>query len=151
MKIGIRKPSLKRSLKARTTGKLKRATKRAINPVYGKKGMGFVTNSKKAVYNKVYNKTTVGLSDISKSSSNSKSSVVTSAETINDTYEVNVPKTKVLFVVYRVLGILLMSFSLLLVVSGVAVIFGLICILFGILMYKAAKKYKPDDEFKDWD
>lgn len=37
MKFGMRKPSLKRSLKARTTGKLKRSAKRAVVPGYGKK------------------------------------------------------------------------------------------------------------------
>ncbi len=63
MKIGIRKPSLKKSLKARTTGKLKREMKKAVNPLYGKKGMGVINNPKKAVYNKVYNKTSVGLFD----------------------------------------------------------------------------------------
>ncbi|HEM5128500.1 hypothetical protein JN538_03795 [Streptococcus suis] len=59
MKIGIRKPSLKKSLKARTTGKLKRKVKKALIPGYGKKGMGMITNPKKAVYNKIYNKTTI--------------------------------------------------------------------------------------------
>lgn len=58
MKIGYRKPSLKKSMKARTTGKLKRKAKGAINPLYGKKGMGVINNPKKAVYNKVYKKTT---------------------------------------------------------------------------------------------
>ena len=33
MKIGFRKPSIKRSIKARTTGKLKRQVKKAINPI----------------------------------------------------------------------------------------------------------------------
>ncbi|WP_321417324.1 hypothetical protein [uncultured Methanomethylovorans sp.] len=56
MKIGIRKPSLKRSIKARTTGKLKRKAKKAIIPAYGKKGTGFIKNPKKAVSNKVYHK-----------------------------------------------------------------------------------------------
>ena len=37
MKFGIRKPSLKKSLKARTTGKLKRSVKKALIPGYGKK------------------------------------------------------------------------------------------------------------------
>lgn len=58
MKIGMRMPSPKRSLKARTTGRLKRAAKGAVNPVYGKKGMGFVNNPRKAVYNKFYKKLT---------------------------------------------------------------------------------------------
>ena len=37
MKFGMRKPSLKKSLKARTTGKAKRAIKKAVIPGYGKK------------------------------------------------------------------------------------------------------------------
>lgn len=41
MKIGMRKPSLIRSLKARTTSKWKRQAKKALIPGYGKKGMGW--------------------------------------------------------------------------------------------------------------
>ena len=59
MKIGYRSPSLSKSLKARTTGKLKRQMKKAVNPLYGKKGMGLVKNPQKAIYNKVYNKVTI--------------------------------------------------------------------------------------------
>lgn len=66
MKIGFRTPSLKKSLKARTTGRIKRSIKKSINPLYGKKGMGLINNPKKAVYNKVYRKTSFGLSDIIK-------------------------------------------------------------------------------------
>lgn len=66
MKIGMRKPSLKKSFKARTTGKLKRKAKKAVNPFYGKKGMGFVKNPKRSVKNKIYKKTTFGLKDIFK-------------------------------------------------------------------------------------
>lgn len=58
MKIGMRKPSIKKSFKARTTGKAKRKIKKALIPGYGKKGMGFIKNPKKSVYNKVYKKTT---------------------------------------------------------------------------------------------
>ena len=68
MKIGMRKPSLTRSLKARTTSKWKRQAKNAIIPGYGKKGMGWVKNPKKAMYNKVYHKTTFELSDLFKPS-----------------------------------------------------------------------------------
>ncbi len=63
MKIGIRKPSIKRRIKARTTGRIKRKLKSSVNPLYGKKGMGYINNPKKAEYNKVYNKTTVGIDD----------------------------------------------------------------------------------------
>ena len=45
-----------KSLKARTTGKLKRSLKKSVNPFYGKKGTGLVTNPKKSIYNKVYKK-----------------------------------------------------------------------------------------------
>lgn len=70
MKFGVRKPSLKKSIKARTTGKIKRMAKKSINPLYGKKGMGFVNNPKKAMYNKVYNKTSINAFDLFKKSNN---------------------------------------------------------------------------------
>lgn len=66
MKFGMRKPSLKKSISARTTGKMKRKIKRSINPYYGKKGMGWVRNPKRALYNKVYRKTTFGWKDLFK-------------------------------------------------------------------------------------
>lgn len=66
MKFGMRTPSLKRSISARTTGQLKRSVKRAIIPVYGKKGMGWIKNPKKALYNKVYHKTTFSIFDLFK-------------------------------------------------------------------------------------
>lgn len=64
MKYGVRKPSVKKSISARTTGKVKRQVKRSVNPLYGKKGMGVVNDPKKAAYNVVYNRTTTGVSDI---------------------------------------------------------------------------------------
>lgn len=63
MKVGIRTPSIKKSVSARTTGRAKRQIKKAINPAYGKKGMGWINDPKKAAYNKVYNKTTVSAKD----------------------------------------------------------------------------------------
>lgn len=66
MKIGFRTPSLKRMMRARTTGRVKRIMKKSINPFYGKKGVGLITNPKKSLYNKVYRKTSFGLRDIFK-------------------------------------------------------------------------------------
>lgn len=63
----IRKPSLKKSISARTKGRAKRAVKKAVIPGYGKKGMGWIKNPKKAAYNKVYNKTSISIFDIFKS------------------------------------------------------------------------------------
>ncbi len=60
MKFGFRTPSLKKSLSARTTGAFKREVKKALIPGYGKKGTGIFKNPKKAIYNKIYRKTTVG-------------------------------------------------------------------------------------------
>lgn len=66
MKFGVRTPSIKKSLKARTTGKVKRKVKKALIPGYGKKGMGWIKNPKKAAYNKVYNKASFSLFDLFK-------------------------------------------------------------------------------------
>lgn len=66
MKFGLRTPSLKSSFKARTTGRAKRAVKKALIPGYGKKGMGWLKNPKKAAYNKVHNKTSFSIWDLFK-------------------------------------------------------------------------------------
>ena len=66
MKFGLRTPSLKKSISARTTGRAKRTIKRALIPGYGKKGMGWLKNPKKAAYNKAYNKTSFSVTDLFK-------------------------------------------------------------------------------------
>lgn len=56
MKFGIRTPSLKKSLAARTS------VKRLVKNSFGLKaprGYGWLTNPKKAAYNRVYNRTTI--------------------------------------------------------------------------------------------
>ena len=57
MKYGVRKPNVKKSIKARTTGKVKRQVKKAVNPLYGKKGMGIVNDPKKAAYKEYSDRT----------------------------------------------------------------------------------------------
>lgn len=66
MKFGLRTPSLKKSISARTTGRAKRAIQKALIPGYGKKGTGWLKNPKKAAYNKIYNKTSFSLKDLLK-------------------------------------------------------------------------------------
>lgn len=56
MKFGIRKPSLKKSLSARTSPK--RIIKNALG-LKAPRGWGWLTNPKKAAYNRVYNRTSV--------------------------------------------------------------------------------------------
>lgn len=62
----IRTPSLKKTIKARTTGKITRQIKSTYNPLYGKKGVDYITDPNRAVYNKVYNKTSFSIFDIIK-------------------------------------------------------------------------------------
>jgi hypothetical protein len=64
MKIGMRKPSLQKSLRARTTGRFKRQTMSMVDPFYGKKGMGYIRNPRRALYNKIYRLTTFSVFDV---------------------------------------------------------------------------------------
>ena len=64
MKYGMRTPNVNKRISARTAGKVTRAMNKVVNPLYGKKGMGFVNDPRKAVYNKVYNKTTTSVDNI---------------------------------------------------------------------------------------
>lgn len=63
MKIGVRTPNVKKRISSRTTGVINRKVKKATSPYYGKKGTGLLRNPERAIYNKVYNKTTVGVDD----------------------------------------------------------------------------------------
>lgn len=58
MKYGYRTPNIKKSISAKSAGKVSRSINKTANPVYGKKGMGYINNPEKALYNKIYNKTT---------------------------------------------------------------------------------------------
>ena len=63
MKFGIRKPSLKKSIAARTS--VKRFARHSLG-LKAPRGFGWFTNPKKALYNKVYNKTSFSIFDIFK-------------------------------------------------------------------------------------
>lgn len=66
MKFGMRKQSIKKSISARTKGKAKRSLKKAILLGYGKKGIEWIKNPKKAAYNKIYKKTTFSIWELFK-------------------------------------------------------------------------------------
>ena len=139
MKYGVRKPNIKKSIKARTTGKMKRQVKKAVNPLYGKKGMGVINNPKKAAYNAVYNRTTVGVSDISKSVSPSNTSrPVRNPPAVRHEYS---DRT------YNICGILAMISGIILALIGlllmVAVpIGGIIAIAAGVFFFIIGRKYR---------
>ena len=63
MKFGMRKPSIKKSIAARTS--VKRYIRHSIG-VKAPRGWGWITNPKKALYNKVYRKTSFSIFDIFK-------------------------------------------------------------------------------------
>ena len=58
MTIGMRRPSVRRSIAARTRGRLTRAVKRSVIPGYGVRGTGIWKNPRRAVYNRIYKRTT---------------------------------------------------------------------------------------------
>ena len=66
MKLGLRKFSPTKSLKAMTTGRAKRAAKSLFDPTYGVKGVGLIKNPKRAMKNKIYNKTSFSFKDLFK-------------------------------------------------------------------------------------
>ena len=100
----MRTPSLKKSLKARTTSKWKRQAKRAIIPGYGKKGVGWIKNPKKAMYNKVYHKTTFGLTDLLKPSKKRKKKTTNKQTSIKSTKKYGAKDYKEAGIVLIVIG-----------------------------------------------
>ncbi len=67
MKFGMRKPSMKRRLAARTSWK--RYVRHNLG-VKAPRGYGVITNPKKAAYNKAYRKTTFSIDDATRALSN---------------------------------------------------------------------------------
>ena len=63
MKFGMRMPSLKKSFAARTS--VKRFVRHNLG-LKAPRGMGWLTNPKKALYNRVYNRTTVSATSLLK-------------------------------------------------------------------------------------
>ena len=141
MKYGVRKPNVKKSIKARTTGKVKRKVKKAANPLYGKKGMGIVNDPKKAAYNAVYSRTTVGVSDVMKSASSGNGH--TSAS-----YDAPAPvKKEYSDRTYNVCGIILMVLAVVLVLLGLLLLLavpvgGVAAILLGVCCFAIGRKYR---------
>ena len=139
MKFGLRTPSIKKSVKARTIGKVKRQVKKAVNPLYGKKGMGLVNDPKKAAYNAVYSRTTVGVSDVLKgaTATSGQASVPPSPAPVKKEYS---DRTyKVCGIALIVIGVILVLLGLLLLIASP--IYGAIAVLGGMLAFVIGRKY----------
>jgi len=65
MKFGLRIPSLKKRIAARTS--LKRVVRHSLG-LKAPRGWGWVTNPKKAAYNRIYNRTTFGIDSLFRTS-----------------------------------------------------------------------------------
>ena len=110
MKIGMRKPSVKKSISARTTGRMKRAVKRSVDPTYGKKGIGIFKDTKKSVYNKVYDKTTFDIRDVISNSGDDDFSEY--RDNLNTVPKVKMPKSYYKIYKFVVLPIGIITFLL---------------------------------------
>lgn len=62
----VRKRDFNKTIKAETTGKIKRSIKKEIIPGYGKKGSGIIKDPKKSMYNAIYDRTTIDSRDVFK-------------------------------------------------------------------------------------
>ncbi len=156
MKIGMRKPSIKRSISARTTGKLKRTVNKAVNPLYGQKGMGYINNPKKAVYNKVYNKTTIGVNDVLHSTSH-KSSTTKATYDYHTTQQpvkgnekpIDISKYRYSANMYNGTGKFLVIVAWVLGIAGIFTIpVGLLFIIIAALLGSAGSTYKKVAKLK---
>lgn len=136
MKVGLRKPNVKTRVRARTTGRAKRALKKSINPLYGKKGMGMINNPKKAMYNKIYNKTTVSVDDLIKSSSGSHDSDPVSSSIIRKKY------SRKQLLIYSILFAITGVFCILVGIAAFPV--GIIILVLGILMICCSVTYAKE-------
>ena len=151
MRYGMRKPSVKKSISARTTGKLERSVKRTVNPLYGRKGMGLVNDPQKAIYNKVYSRTTFGVSDLYSMSTSNKSEhtpgngefIASGTSTSNNvpSHSVNSPKLRHIYgSIFILLGILFVIIGLPLFL--VIPIGGVFSIVVGVLSIIIGRKYR---------
>ncbi len=134
MKVGIRKPNLKKSFKARTTGKVKRQVRKTVDPTYGKKGVGFIKDPKRSLYNKVYNRTTVSAGDIA------RSAVKPAKKSGNRNNRPN--KWLIVFLIFACICVLAASS----VIYGLLIFAGIIGILAFIFLYIKEKKVSEETD-----
>lgn len=167
MKFGIRKRSYTKSIGA-YKGQAKRKLKKALIPGYGKKGTGFFKNPKKALYNKVYNKTSVDIRKLGKSKRSKKKASQTTPTRVTKTRSTQVnrntltPEQKELFEMTKtpftlffcgILGVIIGMFTQLFpfLVVCLLMVFG--CAIWYFIDYSKAKKElqkrKEESEFSD--
>ncbi len=108
MKFGIRTPSLKRRFAARTS--LKRVVRHNLG-LKAPRGFGIITNPKKAIYNKVYNKTSVSVDKLLSTGNTKNNSIATNSKNSNNSLLINIVIFVVLSVVYFPVAILFVIYK----------------------------------------
>lgn len=109
MKFGIRTPSLKRRIAARTSWK------RVVRHNMGLKaprGMGIITNPKKALYNRVYNKTSVSVDRLFTPSKGRSASTPVATSKVSDSFWISLIIFLVLTAIFFPLGIAFLAYKL---------------------------------------
>lgn len=141
MKVGVRKPSIKKSVKARTTGRVKRAAKRSVNPVYGKKGTGFAKNPSRSVKNAVYHRTTIGVGDILDDMSSEDYSSSSSS------FWYQQPPAAIFYLLIVLCSVLIVMGAITLLINPIVGLIVIVCSVFGIIYSRNnLKKIREEKE-----
>jgi len=109
MKFGLRTPSLKKRISARTSWK--RVVRHSMG-LKAPRGMGFVTNPKKALYNKVYNKTSFSIDHLPGTKKGTSSTNTPSPKKISGSFWINLVIFLALAVFFFPLAILFLVYKL---------------------------------------
>ena len=142
MKFGVRKPSVNKSISARTTGRLERASKRAINPSYGRKGSGFIKDPGRASYNKVYNKTSYSAYGKRSSRRSSRGNEIDGATGCITGIVIIILMISLWVAPFGTLAVVFIGGPILLVISPIIII--LYAIISSIRLNRYLKKHKDD-------
>lgn len=142
MKFGLRKPSVNKSISARTNGRLERTSKRVINPSYGRKGVGVIKDPARASYNKVYNKTSYGAYGRRTSRRYSKSNEVDGTAGCVTGIVIIILMISLCFAPFGTLVVVFIGAPILLVISPI--IITLYVIISNIRLNRYLKKHKDD-------
>lgn len=133
MKIGLRTPSIDKKVRARTTGRVKRAVKSSINPLYGKKGMGYLKDPERALKNKIYHKVTADPIDLIK-----KGFEDTEEIEYSEPFSAKIPRSGHIFSIISILCSLYFIIETLLHRSPSFIVYtiGIVAVVIAIILYR---------------
>lgn len=114
MRSIFRAPSIKRKIMASTTAKYKRQIKKSLLPYYGEKGTGVYKDPKKALYNELYNKSSIGQKEFEK---------LTNQENVSSNNQVNNEELPLPPEAYAFLGFVFIVLSIVMLILLIAVYF----------------------------